>query len=62
MTLPFAFVFIGIFVIAAIVLIVRQSKGKREVGDSVSGRKNSPQGPVDTSESERQAKAPLKKD
>jgi len=61
MTLPFAFVFIGIFLIAAIVLIIRQSKGKREVDDSVAGRKNSPQGPVDISESERQAKAPLKK-
>ena len=60
MTLPFAFVFIGLFMLVAIILIIRQSKGKKEVNDSAAKRKDSPQGPVDTSEAERRAKAPLK--
>ena len=60
MTLPFAFVFIGLFMLGAIILIIRQSKGKKEVDDSVTKRKDSPQGPVDTSAAERRTKAPLK--
>lgn len=60
MTLPFAFVFIGLFMLGAIILIIRQAKGKKEVDDSAAKRKDSPQGPVDTSAAERRAKAPLK--
>ena len=60
MTLPFAFVFIGLFMLVAIILIIRQSKGKKEIDDSATKRKDSPQGPVDTSAAERRAKAPLK--
>jgi hypothetical protein len=38
MLLPFAFVIIAIFIIVAIVLIIRKSMGKKEVRD----KKNNP--------------------
>jgi hypothetical protein len=35
MLLPFAFVFIGAFIVLAIVLIIRKSKGKKEINQEV---------------------------
>jgi preprotein translocase subunit SecG len=35
MLLPFAFVFIGVFIVLAIVLILRKSKGKKELNQKV---------------------------
>jgi hypothetical protein len=58
MTLPFAFVFIGAFIIVAIILIVRKSMGKKEVKETRS-RQSLQQGPVDTSEMDEKAKKPL---
>ncbi|MBS1500547.1 MAG: hypothetical protein JST32_00695 [Bacteroidetes bacterium] len=61
MMLPFAFVFIGAFVILAIFLIVRKSAAKKKEVKETASRQNSPQGPVDTSEMSEKAKEPLKK-
>jgi TRAP-type C4-dicarboxylate transport system permease small subunit len=45
MFLPFAFAFIAIFIVLAIVLIIRKSKGKKELNKDIVSKERSSQGP-----------------
>jgi hypothetical protein len=60
MTLPFAFIFIAAFVIIAIFLIVRKTRTKKKEVKKTALRRNSEQGPVDTSAMNEKSKEPLK--
>jgi TRAP-type C4-dicarboxylate transport system permease small subunit len=45
MLLPFAFVIIAVFIVIAIVLIIRKSKGKKELNQEVAGKERVEEAP-----------------
>jgi uncharacterized protein YoxC len=54
--LPFAFIIIAAFIVLAIFLIIRKSKGKKEINKEIVSEERSPQSPTDVTGAERDAK------